>query len=350
MGLGATRALWALTVAGSVGFVLGCSGWFQPDSSDVEQEIDALQGSTVQTSDSTLPTLVFDGGGAGAPDFDEGDGVQILHAAPYGPEAKAIQVAVVFDRPMVALTDLDTMTGDVPLSCAPDAGAKARWAGSSTAVLIPPEGGFPRSTRFECSVPAGTTAVDGVALEKGVSWWFETPRVHVAETTPRAGADDVDPASPIELVFDQPVDPQVVAKHLTLRSGRDGEVAVEVSRPDGGSDQRVQVTGKLTKDTSYTLQIDDGVTGTEGPLPAGQSYSLEFRTYPPFQLLSHEPTDEVSPASPLRLSFATRVPRDSVAEHLSITPAAKGFSPATGEWSWTDYGFGMSSPRAPSTR
>lgn len=318
---------------------LACSG-LRSGTTEVEGEMEALQGSTVGES-APLVDVQFGGTGS-APDLDDGNGVQILHASPYGPEQKSVQIAVVFDRPMIAMTDLDAMKAAVPLSCTPDVGQVGRWAGTSTAVLVPKDNGtFPRATHYECTVAGGTKAVDGVALEKTVSWTFDSPVPRVVSSTPSSGVEDFDPRAQLELGFDQPVEPEAVAAHLKLVDGANREVAFKTGRTPTGETTRVAVAAKLEQDTAYTLTVEPGVVGIEGPLPSTQPFTTSFRTYPPLTVTATEPSGKVSPSASIGFHTATRVSRDEIGQHLSITPTPEGWKGPTGEWAWTDFRLGI---------
>ncbi|MCB9746696.1 MAG: hypothetical protein H6740_29250, partial [Alphaproteobacteria bacterium] len=115
-------------------------------------------------------------------DGDVGGGVQIAMVGPQGDQDAPLQAVVVFDRPMVALEDIDSMRGKVPLSCGPNLAGEGRWAGTSTAVWLPEGGRFPKATTVTCSVKKGAVATDGVALEGDVSFSFATAAPSVRRT------------------------------------------------------------------------------------------------------------------------------------------------------------------------
>ncbi|MEQ1504763.1 MAG: Ig-like domain-containing protein, partial [Myxococcota bacterium] len=280
-----------------------------------------------------------------APDVDDGSGVQILHLSPFGPEQDAIQIAAVFDRPMVPITGIDDMNASIPVACSPELPAKARWAGTSTAVIVPDGGRFPRATHVACSIAAGTAAVDGVTLEKTVTWTFDTPRPRVVSTVPRADEPRFDPKDPIELVFDQPVDPKEVASHLSLDAGG---TAVALTASAGSSPNRVTLTATLSPATAYQLALTEGVTGLEGPLPSTTPLALSFSTYPALTVTGTSPTETSTPNAHLELNFSTNVAQSEVAKHLQIQPEPDGWEPPEGEWEWDTYHYGV--VLAPNTR
>lgn len=344
---------WGLAGGLALGLsLLACSGIRDgSESGGVADEIGAIEGTELSGGgESALPTLAFEEGAA--VEFDDGDGVQILQISPFGPDRKALQVAVVFDRPMVAITDLDSMNQSVPVSCttgSPSAAApaRARWAGTSTAVLIPEKSGFPLATHYDCTVSAGTTALDGERLEKEVRWSFETPRPHVVEATPRDAAEQVDPKAPIELVFDQEVAPDAVEGYVRLADSEGLPVAFTVRRPDGGLPTRVALDAKLAPDRGYTIEVTEGIVGAAGTLASDQRFVRSFRTYPPLTVVTAEPMARTSPSSWIAIEFSNPVAQAEVSSHLAISPTPDGWEPPDGSWEWSRYSYGV--PLAPNT-
>ena len=108
-----------------------------------------------------------------APPMEVSGDLGVLMVGPQGLQEAPRQAVIVFDRPMVALTDLDSMNETVPIECGPDLQGKARWAGTTTAVWIPEDGRFPLSSSLQCSVPKGTASLDGASLEEDLIWHFQ---------------------------------------------------------------------------------------------------------------------------------------------------------------------------------
>ncbi len=322
-------------VALVLGFtVLACGGLGGGDS-ELSEAIGAIEPTQ---SDGGAMVLSLDG--AGAPPMSSGSGLQVLQVAPLGTGRKSLQAAVVFDKPMVALSDLDSMTQSVPLRCAPKIAAKIRWAGTSTAVLMPDEKSFPLSTAFTCTVPQGTTSLDGTALENEIRWTFETERPKVNSASVRSGANDIKPNAPIQLTFNQPVEASDVASYVTLRSGGK-DVAIQVGGIDDDTKRVEVVPSGMAPDSHYVLEVATGFNSTLGPLPAEGSFSTEFRTYPPLKIESFEPDGVPEPLTDITIKFTTRVSQELAAQHISISPApADEWDPPTGRWEsshWSYY-------------
>lgn len=336
--------LWA------VGVLLACGGGSAPTGTEaVRAEMtQALQPTVlpvaaVDAPPTIAPILPEE---AGPPPTDPGDGLGILQVSPLGAERRALQAAVVFDRPMVALTDLDSMSSRVPIECTPAVPGKKRWAGTTTAVFVPDAGAFPRATELTCTVPAGTAALDGTTLENAVTWRFATERPRVVRSVPPAGNDQWDPNRPLVVLFNQPIEPDALRDAVKLVDQRTGDaLAVELARPDGAEyadrvDRAVAIGAGMRRDTAYRLVIDAGVRGREGTLGSAFPTDVAFSTYPELRIRHALPTGTTNPIARLRLGFTTEVEMASVAAHVSLTPAPLDeWSPPTDyastEWAYT---------------
>lgn len=333
------KSFLARAAAGAMAAVLlACGGLGGGGGADpqVTAAIEAIEGTRLEAPPDALPPISLDG--AAAPTADLGNGVQVLQIAPVGEGRRALQAAVVFDRPMVPLSDLDSMTQSPPLSCTPAAG-RQRWAGTSTAVVVPDGGAFPRATRFTCTVPAGTAALDGVALEKPLSWTFDTPRPRATASTPADGGEGIDPKAPIVLRFDQPVDPATVAPRVSVTDGSGRKAKIDVGAGDG--EEQVRIVAALALDTAYTLRVEPGVVGREGPLPSTEAFTSTFRTYGPLVVKEREPTgDGVDPATAVRVSFSNAVTGTSLVPKLTIEPKPEGWNPTAADWPSRSWWYG----------
>ncbi len=272
-----------------------------------------------------------------------GTGVQPVMVGPQGKQRQPSQAVVVFDRPMVALTDLDAQVELAPLECGPDIDGVARWAGTSTAVWVPTAGRFPEAHSVQCSIPEGLTALDGAAVTSAIDFRFSTERPKVVSAWPRSNSNVLHPDHAIYVEFNQPVDPAAVARNAVLRPANGGApVALVGSRPEGneayipnwirGNDDThaVLLSGPIAKHTPYVLSIDN-VKGAVGPLPMNVAHTMALATIPPAGVKDYGPGGgDVEPYAHLSIEFTTQVEAAEVAKRLRIEPAPPdGFNPPT---------------------
>lgn len=321
----------------------GCS-LFQKD------ELAALKAEVLDAPETTLAVAAVDAapeipplrpGELQPPPVAPGNGLGVLGVAPQGEEVDPSQVAVVFDRPMVALDAIDATSAKVPVSCTPAIQGRMRWAGTTTAVIVPDGNRFPAGTAYRCEVPAGTAAVDGTALESTVAWEFSTLRPALEQSRPYEGATSWDPKDPIVLRFNQPVDPAAIAGDVRLATSDGKNVPLRLARGEGKQDRPdvVLARGALAADTGYVLTLEAGLRGTGGPLGLASDHAVSFRTYPPLRVDRVAPEGHtVSPLDPIELQFSTSVDAAEVNKRVRITPTPPdGFTPADAyeSTSWT---------------
>ncbi len=267
------------------------------------------------------------GANAGTP-----GGLRVLGVAPQGEDRDPSQVAVVFDRPMVALDAIDATSATVPIRCTPPIDGRMRWAGTTTAVIVPTGNRFPSGTSYACSVPAGTASLDGTAVDGTISWNFATIRPAVKRTVPSAGTEDWDPADPIWVRFNQAVDPGAITPFVRLTGPGGAAVAITVSRGTEKQNQPelVRIHGPVQRDTPYTLTLAAGLPGEGGPLGMAADTAIALRTYPPLTLVAATPVGaNESPLSPITVQFSTKVDASEVNRHLHLSPTPPdGWKPA----------------------
>ncbi len=328
---------------------LSCSG-DTPGETKTEATQEPLAGTSLKTVvDGPVGEIGPIGPGELAPpSLDFGDGLKILMVGPTGEQHRPKQAVVVFERPMIPLGELGT--APVPLSC--DSPGEARWAGTTTAVFLPNGGHFPRSTQVTCTVGKGVTATDGTALSVDLQYSFATTTPSLSWSSPRSGSEQADPERPVLLVFDQPVDPEEVQQLVRLTSEGGAPLKVKAERPDPAAfeDERlpkkleraVALSAPMERDTAYTLVLEAGLSGLEGSLGQDEPMQLDFRTYPPADILDFHPTGtSVDPYTTLRLELATVTEAEEIASRMTISPPPPdGWDPARA-YSWRDFSYSL---------
>ena len=300
------------------------------------------------------------------PNGGDGDGTRVLLVGPQGAQVSPRQAVVIFDRPMVALDQLDAMGEKVPLTCSAQGDAalrgKTRWAGTSTAVWIPEGDHFPKGNAITCVVADGARAQDGTALRGAVEFSFETARPTLTSSEPYDRAPAVDPARPMLLVFDQDVALAQIQEHLSLLDQSGKKVKFSLSRasepnPKGDEDpvqknvptvfareveRSALITAPLQRDSGYTLVLSPGLRGVEGPLGTTEATEIGFRTVPPPEILDAWPRGrEVDPFTEIRLDLKTRTDAAELGARMHISPAPPdGWDPAEA-YSWSSWVYGV---------
>ncbi|HEX9637576.1 MAG TPA: MG2 domain-containing protein [Acidobacteriota bacterium] len=274
--------------------------------------------------------------------------LEVTLQRPQGPtrhSGETSQIVVSFSAPMVALGAIPERPFEAPLKLDPPAAGRFRWMGSSTLVFVP-EPPLPPASRYQATVPAGTRALDGRALEQAVRWSFETPRPRLERTLPAAGERWAAPDTAPLLVFNQAVDPQRAQAGLSLArqstAGAWQELKVQVRhasveelgaggaapQPAAGADplrslaQRSLVLAPrepLALATRYRIRAAAGLRGAAGSLGLAQVFEAEFSTYGPlrFERLGSR---WIAPDAGVTLHFSNPVRRSDLLRALRFAP------------------------------
>jgi alpha-2-macroglobulin len=176
-------------------------------------------------------------------------------------------------------------------------GGAWRWVGSHGLVFAP-DRRLPGSTAFSVVVPAGTSALDGARLPTDYRFDFATTRPEVARALPEDGATNIRPSTIFGIVFNQAMDPGVVAAaaRIVVRP-QDGRAAAPgaprsiafhaahpASGPDAVSTVLLRPDAPLPLDTAIDVVLAKGLHG-EGPLGTSDARTLSFRTYGPIRIV-----------------------------------------------------------------
>ena len=238
-----------------------------------------------------------------------------------------------FSEPMVALQAVPKDEGSGPMTIEPPLKGKYRWMGTITLAFIPDQL-LPYSTHFTVKIPAGTKSKNGNSLTAEFSWSFDTPRPVIVWTSPGVGTTHVDTSTSIMLRFNQPIDPTLVAKFTSLELSRGGKATFPAftAVPPAASDSIThpeQVVILKTKEAfgmsaSVSVNVKDGVTGREGPLPMAAPYGFAFSTWGDlfFAGVQDDP-NRIFPMSGITLGFSNGITPANLLKHLTFTPPLK---------------------------
>src|SRR5258708_5959839 len=215
------------------------------------------------------------------------------------PNASAVlfdsAVFVQFNHPVVPLSTLNQPVLNSPLQIDPPVGGTGRWITTGLYTFTPADG-WAASSTYHLSVPRTEYA-----------WSFTTLPAAVASTNPAPGASLIDPAAPVRVTFNQPVDRASV--HLRFSPSAAGRSAWPDSQtllfhPDVA----------LAAATDYDIQV--AIDGAANP------YTWRFSTAPRPSLLRTVPNEgtEAPQLNQLELFFTVPMDRDDVRSNLQIEP------------------------------
>ena len=255
--------------------------------------------------------------------------LSIVFATPEGQlDSPHLQITISFSRPMVSLTRVEEQGKKAPIIITPAVAGKQRWLGTRTLIFEPAKP-LAGSTEYKVEVPAGIKAVDGAALEKGKTWTFTTPRLAVARTYPYKGARWQRPDTHLKLSFNQPIEPAALQKLATLTArflhkpkAPARTLSFKITRTNDSRSVAVIPADKLPLDSTITLSLPAGLTGTEGPLPTVKAWSTSFNTYGPLRVTGISCTKACDPEDSIRVEFSNPVPYGAARNAVRVSGKA----------------------------
>ncbi|GIV62223.1 MAG: hypothetical protein KatS3mg044_1089 [Rhodothermaceae bacterium] len=276
----------------------------------------------------SIPLETAPGQAAFIPELD--GPLRPLSATPYGTMAALSDetvVAVTFSRPMVPLGAAPEVPPEA-LVLEPAVPGTLRWSGTQTLVFEPAVP-LPAATAFRVVVAAGLQALDGEVLDPSFTWTFETPRPRLNASVPADGARHVDPARPLRLTFNQPVDVARAAEFVRLeRQSPRRPVPVTLHAGEDSTTLVLVPEAPLEPATAYEVVLAAGLPSAAGPLGMAETTRLRFSTYGPLELrevsvTGQERDEAFDPARGLTLTFSNPVRFGDLRRALTITPAVE---------------------------
>ncbi|HOC89829.1 MAG TPA: Ig-like domain-containing protein, partial [bacterium] len=265
--------------------------------------------------------------------------LQVQSVTPKGPVgavSDAFSIVVTFSEPMVALKATPEGLASGPIRISPAVKGKYRWMGTRTLVFTPLDT-LPIATRFEVTIPAGTKALSGAALNAPYIWSFETLRPLLLSSAPESGEGGFDPRGAFFLCFNLEMDPGTVSDKITLS---DGTRAVplrfrhatyeELHRHWRLGDDSTRViaatpAAPLARNKSYTLKLQPGLPAKEGALGLAEARTITVVTvgdlvYRGFTSGRSDEGKVITPGSGIQFNFSNRVAPSELIKHLKFQP------------------------------
>ena len=288
--------------------------------------------------------------------------------------AKNSKIAIVFDQPMIALSQVQgefakDAINAVNFTIEPKIEGRWRWM-STLAIEFVPSKGLTEGTRYTVTVPKGIKSSAGDETEEDVIWSFETMRPEIVSNDPQNRSAQAGPSTSIALAFNREIDLESAFKGLTLvptkedftaltqdeyMYGESEPLPVAAKAPageiiplkklrygeketDGRKEEdktlvQVSPANPLAFNTNYALFIAPGIRGTEGSLGTKSGSLLTFRTVGEFK--TSRGSFEHQNGQLLRLFF-TNLPDEETLSGITFSPPLSNpdeFSWMTSDWS-----------------
>ncbi|MCB0154273.1 MAG: Ig-like domain-containing protein, partial [Anaerolineae bacterium] len=235
-------------------------------------------------------------------------------------------ITVMFNRPVVPLTSLaEAENFPQPVEFEPALSGAGEWLNTSIYVFTPTEP-IPGGTTVTAQVKSGLTDAAGqTLLPADFTWRFTTQPPEVVFTNPSDGQTLVPIERPVQVTFNQPVDPQSAVDHFELSGGGGllggGAVSGDFNIVD--NTLTFTPTERLAFDTTYQVTVEAGVTAAAGGQGMVSPYSFSFTTVPLPRIVGTEPSDgqaDVWPYTDFRIIFNAPINPATVMAHVAMTP------------------------------
>ena len=165
---------------------------------------------------------------------------------------------------------LNRGSAEKALQFEPPIAGKLTWSNDNTVVTFQPDGRLPASADYTIAFGGGLRSLEGDELPTPPPVQFTTPPPILSKTP---AGDAANPASPIEVRFDRPMDEAAT------------EAAFYIAPPTAGDFEWRETTllfrpadGYLVENTAYTVTIKPEAAGADGEPILVEPYSWTFKT------------------------------------------------------------------------
>ncbi len=209
------------------------------------------------------------------------------------------QLSVTFSEPMVPLAAVNrTIDASQFITLKPQPIGTWKWAGPQTLQFDPAAelGRFPKSTRYQASVPAGVTSIAGGKTAKPFTWEIITPPLSVDEFYPTQFTQPLNPV--VIMVFDQEIDHDQTLRSIKVSDGnttfpmkRVPFEAIKDRAPyylQNKTDKNLlafEPKSPLPYNSSIQVTLKTGAPSKEGPLRTTRERSFNFKVHGPLKLV-----------------------------------------------------------------
>jgi hypothetical protein len=240
-------------------------------------------------------------------------------------------VMLVFNRPVVPLTDLKNTAGlPQPLGLDPPVEGAGEWLNTSIYIFRPKDG-LAGATTYHATVSAGLQDSTGGTLAEDYSWIFTTEFPKVVGFAPQGMK--VAPSAQVRVTFNQPMDTASVQAGFSLRNS-------ETNEPVAGTFAWEKETlifkpsTPLDMGLGYVAEVPAGVLSASGGVLAGPTV-WQFGIVPFPKVLSTSPAKDLTAVSPydyVQIWFAGPMRMDTITPTLRVEPEGT-------DWQayWNDY-------------
>lgn len=234
-------------------------------------------------------------------------------------------ITVMFNRPVVPLTDIQGQSGlalHPPFRFDREVAGRGQWLNTSTYVFHPSSTLLPGTTYQVIVDPQLIQAVSDTVLQQEYRWSFTTvlPQVLSFKTSDTFAVIGRYPT--ITVTFNMPMDSASAKRLVTLEVVRGGAVVACLYHVSGTT-VALTPAASLVPATDYVVRVGKGVTAAAGGPGTAEEVTWPFRTFEMPRVVATRPADGSLTAEPdtaLQITFSSPMNRESVMRNLTIAP------------------------------
>lgn len=245
---------------------------------------------------------------------------------------QAQNVAVMFNQPMVELTDeTQSASANSLIQIKPDIKGTTRWIGTRTLIFTPNDS-LPFATNFVVSVPKSLKSRSGKSLNEDHTFTFSTPSVKLLEHYPYGTYQQLSLNDTLILKFNQKVDLNLASKLKIVDSNGN---SVKVSLSQKTAEELKKLVEFYRKTDRYApaywfeqSKAAEKILFLSLQMTAGETYKLTFDDgkatfdFAPFKNFQYSGKNviDLKPADELSLVFTNPISLKDLKANLSFTP------------------------------
>lgn len=234
-------------------------------------------------------------------------------------------ITVMFNRPVVPLSDVQSQTGLAlrqPLRFAPPVTGEGAWLNTSIYTFKASPGFLPGTTYQVTVDPERLADITDAVMPEPYTWKFTTTLPAVVGITTSDHEEYIGLSPTITLTFNMLMDHASVEQRFTLRPATDGSSISGIFSWDGKK-AGFKPSMPLQLDTGYIVSLATGARASAGGEGMASTFEWNFRTIPPPHIVRTVPANgatAVEPYTSVEVSFSSPINRDSLLPNLTILP------------------------------
>ncbi|TVQ96601.1 MAG: hypothetical protein EA398_15795 [Deltaproteobacteria bacterium] len=253
--------------------------------------------------------------------------LEVISSRPEGEAVPPFQIALSFDRPMIAVGSVaDAPVPDIVM--VPLVPGRWRWLGSRT-LAFQPDDPIPLATEFTVELGAGLQAPDGEVLQEPFRFTFATPAPRVSRVYPSDGIHDTD--QPVFVVFDQRAHLRMARQIVVTDANGTVPMRVVAVEPAdllelGGVERervlKLEPARPYSSDYEVEVRVNEPILSLDGDRRGEVGTSGRFRVRGPLRLLGIRCRwEQCSPRSTVQVQLSNDLrPDQDLASLVTVTP------------------------------